>query len=106
MGQAVEGKVPVVPVPLGKSIQLVTEHIEFAGHGGPHDQFLGLVHQVTIGSPLSGKARIQRLHRLFLVRPDKQSIHQIEKVIAGGTGDGPAAGKLFAFTQDLLDQDE
>ena len=106
VGQTIQSEIPILPVFFRKQIQLVSQHVQLAGHRGPHDQLFGEIHQVVVHNPLTDETLIQGIHGPFLRRLDEEAIDEVQKVIAGRSGDRPGHRKRFAFAEDLFDHDE
>src|SRR5438093_62647 len=102
MDQAVEREIARTTVPLRELIQLMAEHIHFAGHRHPHDQLLVLIDKVLKGYAVANDTGVESVETLLVRSVDEEAVQKIEKVIPGGSMNRPLRGERLAATENLF----
>ena len=92
MDQAVEREIARTTVPLRELIQLMAEHIHFAGHRHPHDQLLVLIDKVLKGYAVANDTGVESVETLLVRSIDEEAVQKIEKIISGGSMNRPLRG--------------
>ena len=87
------------PHVLRQAIQLVTEHVQLAGHRRLQHQPLAAVHHLGKGRIVAQPEVIQARKRLAGVG-DEQPIELIEEIVSAATVNGPLGGQLLVRQAD------
>ena len=101
--QAAAGEVAGAAVVLGDAVELVRQHLHFAGQGDLEDEQLLLVDEFAEGRTLADRIAVEAGEGPFLRAVDEQAVHEVEELVAAGAGGRPTGRKRLVRRQDLLD---
>ena len=93
------------PMPLGDAVEPVGQQLQIAGHGRAEDEQFRLVGHLAEVGPLVGEATIDLRQFGQTGRIDKQPVHAIEKVVAGGARQQPLVGQGLFGGEDFFRHD-
>ena len=102
IAQTVEGKIPRAAVLLRQAVELVGQHVHFAGKRHLHDQALGVVDHLGKGARVLRPVTVETGEGLSVLGRDKQAVEHVQKVIAARAIDRPVLPQCLPHAQNLF----
>ena len=93
--QAVERQIPRAAVLLCQAVEAVRQHIHFTGERHLHDEVFGTIDYLGKGTQVLGPITVETCPGAALLCINKETIKQVEEVIAARTVDWPVVSEHF-----------
>src|SRR5947207_1154053 len=106
MPEAVERKISCPTVLFGQSVELMSEHVQFAGQSNLHDHEFALIDQIAQRRLHVRPAAIDTGECRGMSSVHEQAIESIEVLVARRAVDRPILLQLFIPAQYFFDDDE
>ena len=87
---------------LRQAVELVGQHVHFAGKRHLHDQALGVVDHLGKGARVLGPVTVETGEGLSVLGRNKQAVEHVKKVIAARAIDRPVLPQCLMYTQNLF----